>query len=76
MSTTVDPFLLTLTLIMVILLIVGNIYLVAHYAHHSDSAFGSSTAVKTVIVSDILSLNHSSRWSALYLLNVRCSCCP
>lgn len=52
--TTVDPFLLTLTLIMVILLIVGNIYLVAHYSHHADSAFGSSTAIKTVIVLNLI----------------------
>ena len=47
---TVDPFLLTLTLVMVIILIIANIYLVAHYSHAADSAFGSSTAVKTVIV--------------------------
>ena len=47
----VDPFLLTVTLVMTILLIVGNIYFVAKFAHPSDSAFGSSMACKVVIVS-------------------------
>ncbi len=47
----VDPFLLTLTLIMVILLIVGNVYFVAHYSHAADSALGSSTACKFIVVS-------------------------
>lgn len=49
--TFVDPFLLTVTLVMTILLIVGNVYFVAKFAHPADSAFGSSTACKTVIVS-------------------------
>ena len=46
----VDPFLLTVTLVMTVILIVGNIYFVAKYAHPADSAFGSSTACKAVIV--------------------------
>jgi len=46
----VDPFLLAVTLIMTILMIVGNLYFVAKYAHPADSAFGSSTACKTIIV--------------------------
>lgn len=46
----VDPFLLTVTLVMTILLVVGNIYFVAKYAHPADSAFGSSTACKALIV--------------------------
>ena len=46
----VDPFLLTLTLVMTLVLIVANVYLVAHYAHAKDSAFGTSTACKAVIV--------------------------
>ena len=46
----VDPFLLTVTLVMSVLLIIGNVYFVAKYAHPSDSAFGSSTACKAVIV--------------------------
>ena len=50
----VDPFLLTVTLVMTILLIVGNLYFVAKYAHPADSAFGSSTACKAVIVNKII----------------------
>ena len=49
----VDPFLLTVTIVMTILLIVGNIYFIAKYAHPADSAFGSSTACKAVIVRSI-----------------------
>ena len=47
----IDPFLLTVTLVMTIVLILGNLYFLAHYSHHADSGFGSSTAVKFVIVS-------------------------
>jgi LMBR1 domain-containing protein 1 len=50
MSSTVDPFLLVLTLVMTILLIIANIYIVAHYSHAVDSAFSSSMACKFVIV--------------------------
>lgn len=46
----VDPFLLILTLILTLLLLFGNIYFVAHYSHHADSFFGSSTACKAVLV--------------------------
>ena len=46
----VDPFLLTLTLIMTVVLIIANIYLVAHFSHASDSAFGTSMACKFIIV--------------------------
>ena len=47
----IDPFLLALTIIITILLILGNLYFLAHYSHHADSGFGSSTAAKFVIVS-------------------------
>ena len=47
----VDPFFLTITLIFVFILIFANIYFLAHYAHHADAFFGSSTAVKAVLVS-------------------------
>ena len=50
MSTFVDPFLLVLTLVMTILLLVGNVYFVAHYSHRADTSFGTSTACKAVIV--------------------------
>lgn len=48
--TFVDPFLLTVTLVMAILLVVGNIYFIAKFAHPADSAFGSSTFCKAIIV--------------------------
>lgn len=47
----IDPFLLTLTLIITILLILSNLYFLAHYSHHADSGFGSSLAAKFVVVS-------------------------
>jgi hypothetical protein len=47
----VDPFLLTTTLVLTLMLIFGNIYFMAHYSHYADSFFGSSTAVKAVLVS-------------------------
>lgn len=46
----VDPFLLTLTLIMTVLLVVANVYFIAYYAHYADRAFGSSTACKVLVV--------------------------
>ena len=52
MAEFVDPFLLILTLVVTILLIIGNIYFIAHYSHHADNGVGSSTALKFVIVSE------------------------
>ena len=46
----VDPFLLALTLVLTIVLIFANVYFVAHYSHHADSFFGSSTACKAVLI--------------------------
>ena len=46
-----DPFLLAITLILTVVLVLGNIYFIAHYSHHADSFFGSSTACKAVLVS-------------------------
>lgn len=51
----VDPFLLAVTLVMTVILIVSNVYFVAKFAHPADSAFGSSTACKVVIVGDFCS---------------------
>ena len=53
----VDPFMLTVTLVMTVLLILGNMYFVAHYSHHADNGFGSSAACKFIIVS-IIPNNH------------------
>lgn len=47
----VDPFLLVITLVMVLVLIFANIYFVAHYSHHADSFFGGSAACKAILVS-------------------------
>lgn len=49
----VDPFLLVITLVMVLVLIFSNIYFVAHYSHHADSFFGGSTACKAILVSRV-----------------------
>ena len=46
----VDPFLLVITLVMVLVLIFANIYFVAHYSHHADSFFGGSAACKAILV--------------------------
>ena len=46
----VDPFLIVITIVMAIILIIGNVYFIAKYSHHADSAFGSSTACKVLVV--------------------------
>ena len=46
----IDPVLLTCTLIFTIILIIGNLYFLAHYSHHADSGFGSSTMVKFLLM--------------------------
>jgi hypothetical protein len=53
-SVFVDPFLLVITLVMVLILIFANIYFVAHYSHHADSFFGSSAACKAILVSFLI----------------------
>ena len=52
----VDPFLLIITLVMTLILVFANIYFIAHYSHHADSFFGSSTACKAVLVSLVASV--------------------
>jgi len=47
----VDPFLLILSLIIVALLILGNIYFIAYYSHYADTEFGNSIPVKMILVS-------------------------
>ena len=46
----VDPYLLAVTLTMVLVLVIYNVYMIAHYTHYADKALGSSTAAKGVIV--------------------------
>ena len=50
MAVFVDPFLLTLVLIFTIVLIIANLYFIAHYSHHADSAFGSSSFTKFFVM--------------------------
>jgi len=50
MAIAVDPYLLTITLVMTFVLIFGNMYFLAYYAHHADAFFGSSTACKFVLM--------------------------
>jgi len=54
MADFVDPFLITITIVLTICLIFVNIYFLAHYSHHADSLFGSSTAAKAVLVSCLI----------------------
>lgn len=49
----VDPYMLTIILVIVVLMIIGNLYFLAHYAHYADSFFGSSAASKGLLVSQI-----------------------
>lgn len=51
MATVVDPYLVILVIVMVLLMIFGNIYLVARYSHHLDESFNGSFACKVVVVS-------------------------
>ena len=46
----VDPFLLILSIVIIILMIFGNIYFLAYYSHHADSFFGSSAVTKIFLV--------------------------
>lgn len=71
----VDPFLLIITIVMVIILIFANIYFVAHYAHHADSFFGGSAACKAILVSFCLFLTYSGRSWATSLQSAKYSCC-
>ena len=46
-----DIFLLIVVLIMIGLLILLNLYIVAHYAHPLESSFGGSVLTKILVVS-------------------------
>lgn len=68
----VDPLLLIISLIIVALLIVGNIYFLAYYSHYADTEFGQSILVKLVLVSNYYT-NSYSRFSGTCSPSVRCS---
>jgi len=46
-----DPYFLTQLLAVTIVMIIGNLYFLAHFAHYADSFFGSSAATKGLLVS-------------------------
>ena len=54
MTTVVDPFLVVVTCVFTVLLVVANVYILAHYSHYADSTFGASTSVKVIVVSPLL----------------------
>jgi len=45
-----DPLLVALILAVTAILIIGNLYFIAHYSHHADNAVGGSTACKFIIL--------------------------
>jgi len=49
----VDPLLLIISLIIVVLLVLGNIYFLAYYSHYADTMFGQSIPAKMVLVSNL-----------------------
>lgn len=55
-ATFIDPFLLTVTLVVTVVLVIGNLYFLAYYSHHADNGFGSSAACKFVVVSQNLKI--------------------
>jgi hypothetical protein len=46
-----DPFLVIVIVVAFILMIIVNLYILAHFLHPLDSGFGSSPFVKGVVVS-------------------------
>ena len=67
----IDPFLLTLTLICVIILMLGNLYFIAHYSHHADGGFGSSSAVKFLLMLSFMVVEGQILMLPLDVLNYR-----
>lgn len=47
----VDPFLLILTIVILVLLFFGNVYFLAYYSHYADTMFGQSIPTKILLVS-------------------------
>jgi hypothetical protein len=50
-----DWFILAYSIVFIVLLIVGNVYWLAHYAHPKDTAFGQSILIRALVVRLILS---------------------
>ena len=52
-----DPFYFGMTMIAAFLFFFETMYFIAHYSHHADAQFGTSTAIKAALVSDSFHLN-------------------
>jgi len=48
--TDINPFLLIMVLVFAVVLIIGNLYFIAHYSHHADNGLGSSKVLKLIIL--------------------------
>jgi hypothetical protein len=46
----VDPILLVFSIVLVILMMVGNLYFLAYYSHALDTGFGNSLITKVLLV--------------------------
>ena len=53
MAVILDPYVLGTFLVGLLILIVHNLYSLAHFAHYGDSFFGSSAGVKFMLVSKL-----------------------
>ena len=65
-----DPLLLTLVIFVTIILIIGNLYFIAHFSHHADNAIGSSTACKFIVVSFCRNNNFSFLDDCIYFVRM------
>ena len=67
----IDPFLLTLTLVLTVVLILVNMYFVAHYSHHADNGIGNSSATKFVVILAFMMAESQIMMLALDVVNTR-----
>ena len=51
----VDPILITFTIVLIIVMFIGNLYFIAYYSHEADTFFGNSILTKVLLVSPIFS---------------------
>ena len=52
-----DPFYFGMTMVAAFLFFFETMYFIAHYSHHADAQFGTSTAIKAALVSYLSPLN-------------------
>lgn len=65
----IDPYFLTNTLVIVIVLIIFNLYFLAHFNHYADAFFGASASSKGLLVTIAAIIGH--RLYACSVLNSR-----